>query len=374
MAGIYVHIPFCESKCIYCDFYSIAGRNGQLGHYVDCVLREAEMRKAELEETFMTLYVGGGTPSLLSSRQFSELVYGLRQTFNLTSLQEFTVEVNPDDVTLEWLEAIGDLGVNRLSMGIQSFHDDELKRINRRHTAQQAIEAVEAIGQAGIPNVSIDLIYGLPDQSLDAWRDNVIRAISLGVQHISAYNMMYEKGTRLWVMRQSGKVREVDEETSLSMYQVLVDLLKRSGYLHYEISNFALPGFQSKHNSSYWNLTPYLGLGAAAHSFDGAVRRYNPASLSDYMNSVSEGVLPFEQEEESEEECFDEYVMLRLRTAQGLSLTEVERRFGDKASTHVVEESLKHIAAGRLLRRGDVLKLTHSGVMLSDMVTRDLMW
>lgn len=374
MAGIYVHIPFCESKCIYCDFYSVADASEQLEHYVDCLLREAALRKEEVSEPILTLYFGGGTPSMMSASQLSKLIHGLCDTFDLSSLQEFTVEVNPDDVTTHAMETLHDLGVNRVSMGIQSFHDDELRFINRRHTARQAIEAVQAAHWAGIQNISIDLICGIPNQTLALWRENVDRAISLGVQHISAYSMMYEKGTRLWVMRQAGKIKEIDEDVSLAMYKFLIERMERSGYRHYEISNFSLPGFESKHNSNYWNLTPYLGLGAAAHSFDGEIRRYNPDNLKTYLITIDKGIAAFETERETREERYDEYVMLRLRTASGLSLTKVKDRFGEKAVTHIMQESAKHVSGGLLSHQGDTLHLTRAGVMLSDMVTRDLMW
>jgi oxygen-independent coproporphyrinogen-3 oxidase len=256
MAGLYIHIPFCASKCIYCDFYSLAGSSHDTGQYVDALVAELKLRHRELAEPLRTLYVGGGTPSLLPLGQFARLVDAVGRVAPLDSVEEFTVEVNPDDVTAGYIAGLKELGVNRISMGVQSFDDRDLRFINRRHTARQAIEAVRAIRQAGVHNVSIDLIYGIPGQTLDSWSRTVDQAVALGVEHISAYSLMYEQGTRLWVMRQTGKVAEVDDDTCVAMYDLLVSRLHLAGYGHYEISNFALPGYCSRHNSSYWDLTP----------------------------------------------------------------------------------------------------------------------
>ena len=376
MAGVYVHIPFCASRCSYCDFYSTLLLSEVGEAYVDAVIAEASLRSGELcGESVKTLYLGGGTPSQLPISLLERLVMGLRDTFDLSGLKEFTVEANPDDVTSDWCAAVKASGVNRVSMGVQSFEDHILRLIGRRHTARQAVEAVATLREAGIGNVSIDLIFGLPGQTLESWTASVRQAIDLRPQHISAYGLTYEEGTRLWRQRERGKVVEVPEEQCLAMYGILVRMLQDAGYEHYEISNFALPGYRSRHNSSYWNDTPYLGLGAAAHSYDGKIRRYNPSDLQDFISKINAAGTAFEQEELSWQERYDERVMLGLRTSDGMDADRLRQDFGDKAWRHFTREAAKHITAGHLKQVGECrYVLTRDGIMLSDTIIRDLMW
>ena len=374
MAGIYVHIPFCASRCSYCDFFSTL-RLADVGHdYVEAVIAEARLRMGELhDEPVKTLYLGGGTPSQLPIPLLERLVRGLRDTFGLSGLEEFTVEANPDDVTPEWCAALLPLGVNRVSMGVQTFEDDILRFIGRRHTARQAVEAVSRLRDVGINNISIDLIFGLPGQTVASWTDSVRQAIALKPQHISAYGLTYEEGTRLWHQRECGEVREVPEEQCLEMYRTLVEMLTAAGYEHYEISNFALPGYHSRHNSSYWDETPYLGLGAAAHSYDGAVRRYNPADLQEYIATIASGKPACQEEMMQWWERYDERVMLGLRTARGVDAGKLRCDFGDAAWRHFTSEAERHISQGNLhVVDGNRYILTADGIMLSDTVIRDL--
>ncbi|MBQ9585308.1 MAG: radical SAM family heme chaperone HemW [Muribaculaceae bacterium] len=374
MAGLYIHIPYCKSKCTYCDFYSTP-QVETMEQYVHSLLCEARLRKNEIDsEQVSTLYIGGGTPSVMPTSMLTTLITGLDKVFGLKNVEEFTIEVNPDDVTTHYVTALRALGVNRVSMGVQSFNDDELQAINRRHTAKQAIHAVNSIKDAGIDNVSVDLIYGLPGQSLDSWQHNVEQAIALDVQHISAYCLSYEKGTRLWAMREQGKVMETSDELCIAMYENLVKSLKKAGFEHYEISNFALPGFRSRHNSSYWNFTPYLGLGAAAHSYDGNVRRYNPSSIRQYIKALSGGSTAYSEEHLELWERHDEEIMLRLRTSDGLDTTLFEHRYGQKACENLLSKSKPLIEQGLLNKDNNTLILTHKGVMLSDNIIRNLMW
>ena len=376
MAGVYVHIPFCASRCSYCDFFSTL-RLDEVGHdYVEALIAEARLRKAELNgKPVKTLYMGGGTPSQLPLPLLARLIDGLKATLDLNAVQEFTLEANPDDVTPEWSAAVRALGVNRVSMGVQSFQDAVLRLVGRRHTARQAIDAVASLRHAGIDNISIDLIYGLPGQRLETWAESVRQAVDLRPQHISAYGLTYEPGTRLWQQRECGEVVEASEDQYLDMYRVLVGLLQVAGYEHYEISNFALPGYRSRHNSSYWNETPYLGLGAAAHSYDGTMRRSNPADLCGYIRRITSGQPACQVEDLAWWERYDERVMLGLRTADGVDAHRLRSDFGDKAWAHFVSEARRHIDAGHMICTDDGRYiLTSEGIVLSDSVMRDLMW
>lgn len=375
MVGLYIHIPFCESKCIYCDFYSMANNNHLIDKYINALLVEAVLRKNELNsETLTTVYLGGGTPSLLSITQLSKIVNGLKKVFDFSEVEEFTIEVNPDDVTAYYIQQAKSLGINRVSMGVQSFNDVDLRFINRRHTAKQATDAIHIIKKAGIDNISIDLIYGIPGQNIEIWKNNVDTAISLSVQHISAYTLMYEEGTRLSVMRSLGKITEVDDDVVAAMYDYLVAQLKSNGYTHYEISNFALPGFHSRHNSSYWNLTPYLGLGVAAHSFDGTVRRYNPSNLKKYLDALGEGNLCVEVEKITKAEKYDEYVMLRLRTADGINADELMHRFDEEYYQFFIEKTKPLVSEGSLINENGRYYIPENHIMISDNITCDLLW
>lgn len=376
MAGVYVHIPFCASRCSYCDFFSTL-RLDEVGHdYVEALIAEARLRKAELNgKPVKTLYMGGGTPSQLPLPLLARLIDGLKATLDLNAVQEFTLEANPDDVTPEWSAAVRALGVNRVSMGVQSFQDAVLRLVGRRHTARQAIDAVASLRHAGIDNISIDLIYGLPGQTLETWAESVRQAVDLRPQHISAYGLTYEPGTRLWQQRECGEVVEASEDQYLDMYRILVGMLQVAGYEHYEISNFALPGYRSRHNSSYWNETPYLGLGAAAHSYDGTMRRSNPADLCGYIRRITSGQPACQVEDLAWWERYDERVMLGLRTADGVDAHRLRSDFGDKAWAHFVSEARRHIDAGNMICTDDGRYiLTSEGIVLSDSVMRDLMW
>lgn len=376
MAGVYVHIPFCASRCSYCDFFSTLELKDAGAPYVEAVVAEAALRNPELRgEQLRTLYLGGGTPSQLPLPLLERLVKGLSESLNLSNVEEFTIEANPDDVTAEWCAALRPLGVNRVSMGVQSFEDPILRAIGRRHNARQVAQAMANLHAAGITNVSIDLIYGLPGQTLDSWTRTVEQAIALSPQHVSAYGLTYEEGTRLWRQRERGEVSEVPEEDCIEMYKVLVWMLQTAGFEHYEISNFALPGYYSRHNSSYWDETPYLGLGAAAHSYDGNVRRSNPCDLHQYVARINAGMHACEQEEMTRWERYDERVMLGLRTARGVDAGRLREDFGDEAWNHFSREVQRHLEAGNVrLDDGWRYVLTADGILLSDSVIRDLMW
>lgn len=371
MAGIYIHVPFCQSRCIYCDFYSTLHLDLRQG-YVSQLIREMQDRKEELPSrarTYHTLYIGGGTPSTLPPDQLQRLIVQATSIYPLAPGAEVTVEANPDDVTPEWIAMLKDTPVNRVSMGTQTFSDDLLRFLNRRHSSRQAIRAVHLLQDAGYTNLSIDLIYGIPGQDKTVWQQDVGHALQLNVPHLSAYSLMYEEGTALTRLRDAGKIQEADEEHSLWCYEHLCDALQTSGYEHYEISNFALPGWHSRHNSSYWEGKPYLGFGAGAHSYDGTnTRRWNECDLKHY---VEQGPT-YETEELSPTDLYNEFVMTRLRTRQGIDLQLLRERFGPGMLHHCMEQAKPHLTIGNLQQTDNILSLTRHGIFVSNQVMSDL--
>jgi oxygen-independent coproporphyrinogen-3 oxidase len=368
MAGIYFHIPFCQTRCIYCDFFSSTNRKEKAG-YVDALCKELEDRKDYLRgQAVETVYFGGGTPSQLSAKDFEKIFECLSREMNLEAFKEVTLEANPDDITPEYLDSIGHLPFNRISLGIQSFNDGELKFLNRRHDAFSAVRAVGLCQKYGFENISIDLMYGLPGQSLEIWKENIRRAILLNVQHLSAYHLIYEEGTRLYELLQQGNIQPVDEELSIRMLEVLIDTLAGAGFEHYEISNFARPGYRSGHNSAYWNGSPYLGVGASAHSYNGESRQWNPkASGANYR------IQGFEMEIITEPAAYSEFILTRLRTMKGIDLEELKSRFGGEKKAYCLKQAQKHLNNQWLEIAGNQLRLTKKGIFVSDGIMSDLM-
>ena len=378
MPGIYIHVPFCESRCAYCDFYSTTLMRHRSA-YVDMVCRELQLRLPELQGApIETIYLGGGTPSTLTIEEFSSILTSLRN-FHLSSfnfqLAEITLEANPDDLTEEYVQGLRTLPFNRVSIGIQSFHDRTLRLVGRRHTAQEAIEAVHRCQRMGLTNISIDLMYGLPGETIDDWAYSLDQAIALGVPHISAYHLTYEEGTRLWRMKEQGIVSPIDEEQSIRAFELLREKLLAAGYEHYEISNFALPGYHSRHNSSYWQGIPYIGIGPGAHSYDGTDRRWNLSSLTDYIATPEGEDVPHELEHLTTEERYDERIITELRTARGIDLTSLLADFGERYHAHCLRCATPYIHRGQLIHTADNhLRLTPESIFISDAVMRDLLY
>ena len=372
MAGIYIHIPFCKSRCIYCGFFSTTSLSLR-DEYVQALCRELEVRRDYLHGAPVeTIYLGGGTPSLLSRQQIATLLTSLYNIYNVR-VREITLECNPDDAD-ETLAQLPALGINRLSLGLQTFDDTRLQFLRRRHTARQAIEAVAQAKSVGFDNISIDLMFGFPGQTLDQWKADVDQAIALDVQHLSAYSLMYEEGTPLERMLRQGDIRETDEETSLAMYEYLIEAMKSAGFEHYEISNFARPGKRSLHNSSYWRGIPYLGIGAGAHSFDGQARQSNPESLATYLQGAQSNHFAAETETLSPTEQYDEFVFTALRTCEGMSLATLRATFGDTLADYCLRNAHPHLQQGRLLLRDGQMRLTRKGLFVSNDIMSDLMW
>lgn len=365
---IYIHIPFCKSRCLYCDFFSSTSGH-QKERFVDALLQEMDCRSAEmLRARADTLYIGGGTPSQLSVPQLLRIFEHLRDIVPVEDGAEVTMECNPDDVTREWLHGLGKTPVNRISMGVQTLDDGLLRLLNRRHTASQARSAVDMLREAGYTNLSLDLMYGLPGQTMEMWVEDVRELLEMHVPHLSAYSLQWEEGTALYRMKERGEVAEADEELSVDMYRFLCEATALAGMEHYEISNFAMPGMRARHNSGYWRNEPYVGLGPGAHSYDGVRRRYsNPADLHGYISA--NGRLMPEIELLGEDEWYEEQILKGLRTKDGVELQALPRRYADYAT----KMAGPHIEAGRMVLDGGILRLTEAGIFVSNDVMSDLM-
>lgn len=374
MAGLYFHVPFCKSKCYYCDFYSRVNIDSLRGAYLDAVERELALRKDFLQdEVVKTVYFGGGTPSLLTCGEIARLTDRAAALFDLDTT-EVTLEANPENLSDSFLKGLKGTPINRLSIGIQSFSDTELAAINRKHSAQDAIDAVKRCQDAGFENISIDLIYGLPSQTLEGWSENLQKAVALDVPHISSYHLTYEEGTVLYLQAQKGKIAPVNEELSVEMFRTLRQTLLAAGYEHYEISNFAKPGLEAKHNSSYWDGTKYLGIGPAAHSFDGDSRHWNVADTRGYIETLSRGEFPCETEVLTEADRYNEFVMTSLRTAKGISLNSLLTKFGEKMRDFCLKSAAPFLKNGTLEDKNGNLRLTEDGIFVSDGIMSELMW
>ena len=372
MSGIYVHIPFCRSRCIYCGFYSTT-RLGLRARYIDVLCREMELRKDYLHGTFATVYIGGGTPSQLGVPLLRRLLDHIYKVYTVESDAEVTVECNPDDVTPALASELASMPVNRVSMGVQTFSDERLRFLHRRHTAAQAAAAVENLRHAGITNISIDLMFGFPGQTMTQWQADIRRALELAPEHISAYSLMYEDGTPLKRMLDNRDIEPVDDGLSLAMYDALADTLAAAGYEHYEISNFARPGYRSRHNSSYWQQEPYIGLGAAAHSFDMRSRQWNTASLTAYTAAIEQGHIPMEREVLDARTTYNDIITTALRTADGLNTDSLAANLGRQYATYLLDGAEPYIARGLMQRLGAYLRLTRRGIYISDTIMSDLM-
>ena len=374
MAGIYIHIPFCKRRCIYCDFFSTT-QSEKKSAYVHALCQELDMRKDYLEgEDIETIYLGGGTPSQLTQKELEEIFSSLYNIYKVKEDAEITLEANPDDLTPEYIHMLRTLPINRISMGIQTFQEETLKLLHRRHTAQQAIEAVKHCRETGFQNISIDLMYGLPGETLDTWKEDLQQAIALHPEHISAYHLIYEEGTALWKLREQNQVEEADEDLSVTLFKTLIEELTHAGYEHYEISNFCLPGLHSRHNSSYWTGKKYLGCGPSAHSFNGTSRQWNVASLDKYIQSIQQGELDYEIEELDIYTRYNDFVITTIRTHWGMSLSHLRSTYGENLYQYCLRMAKPHLEQGVLEIKEDTLKLTKEGIFISDGIMSDLLF
>ncbi|PKP07404.1 MAG: coproporphyrinogen III oxidase [Bacteroidetes bacterium HGW-Bacteroidetes-5] len=393
MAGIYIHIPFCSQYCIYCDFYSTK-MLGKRESFTKALITEIGQRANDFNKlgaAVTTIYFGGGTPSLLPPAALHSILHAISAQYNLgaaggpgagnlagnlagnpaqNSDREVTLEVNPDDISEQYLQGLLQAGFNRMSMGIQSFHDDHLKWMNRRHSAAEAVKAFNLSRAAGFDNISIDLIFGFEGLSLQMWRENLSRAIELSPEHISAYQLSLEPGTKLYSSYKKGEYLQLKESLSYKQYSLLQEMLSRAGYVQYEISSFCKPGRESRHNSSYWNFTPYFGFGPSAHSFDGRRRFWNVSSLNTYLKAIEQGTGCSREEIISPKDRFNEYIMLSLRQIAGMDVSFINSEF------EVPDEFYKSLAL--LIKRGDIiekrgkLRVPPEKLFISDGIIREL--
>lgn len=374
MAGLYIHIPFCTKRCLYCDFFS----NTEMKYkepYLSVVIRELELRKDYLEgEPVETIYFGGGTPSQLQAADFSRIFEAIHRLFDVSPCAEITLEANPDDMTPEYVAGLQTLPFNRVSMGVQSFKEEDLRFLNRRHNREQALLAVDLCKKNGLENISVDLIYGLPGQTLEEWKQNLDTVIRLDIPHISAYHLIYEEGTALYKLKEAGKIIPVDEDLSVALFTSLIDQLTANGYLHYEISNFARPGMLSRHNSSYWIGKKYLGIGPSAHSYNGQNRQWNISSLPGYLQAINKGVPDIEIENLDINTRYNDFIITGLRTMWGIKFNEIQQQFGKDKLIYCQKQAAPYLKQGLLIEKDDTLTLSRNGIFISDSIMSDLLW
>jgi oxygen-independent coproporphyrinogen-3 oxidase len=372
MAGIYIHIPFCKRKCHYCNFYSLANQKNK-AEFHQALLKEIVLQKDYLQaEEIETIYFGGGTPSLLSAKEIDEIINQIHKYFKLDSRAEIDLEANPDDINSEILSDYRKLGINRLSIGTQSFDNEILKKLNRIHIAQQAIEAVHLAQAQGFDNISIDLIYGIPGLSNKLWEESIAQAISMQIPHLSAYHLTVEPKTALDILIKKNKYPKPIDEEGVNHALILMETMQKQGYEHYEISNFALPGQYSVHNTNYWRQKPYLGLGPSAHSFDLKSRQWNIASINKYIEALDLGKLNFERETITPTDQYNEFVMLALRTQWGVNKNELESKFGSQRLMYFENQIQKYILQEKVIYQDSVYRLSNQGKLFADGIAGDL--
>lgn len=369
--GLYIHIPYCRKACHYCNFHfstSLSNRE----RFIEALIKEIDLTPGKKIREITTVYFGGGTPSILFRTEIREIVQELKKRFQIIPSAEWTLEVNPDDLDAPKLRFWRELGFNRLSVGVQSFREEDLQWMNRSHSARQSIEGIKMIQEAGFDNYSIDLIYGAPGLSDEAWIQNVQEAIALQVPHLSAYALTVEPKTALNHFVEQKKVPDVDQEQQAGQFILLMDMLEKAGYEHYEISNFAKPGFRSRHNSSYWAGIPYFGLGPGSHSFDGKSRYWNISNNNLYIESLRSGIIPYEKEILTEIQHLNEYIMTSLRTIEGMDLSFIGINWDETYKNTLELAASKYMNSGMLTKVDQRIILTKKGKLFADGIAADL--
>lgn len=371
MAGIYIHIPFCKSKCIYCNFYSVASSK-HVDDFQNALLKEIQLQKNYLEgEKIDTIYFGGGTPSLLPGTFIKKVIEQIHETFDISENPEITLEANPDDVSNNKLKEWSAF-VNRISIGVQSFSDTDLVYLKRIHNASQAEASIKRSQDAGFENISIDLIYGIPVQTESSWKGNIEKAFLLQVPHVSAYALTVEEKTLLSKQILTKKLQAVDEEQSVSHYRILMNEMREHNFLHYEISNFCKEGFFSKHNTAYWKDVKYLGIGPSAHSYNHVSRQWNTANLIEYLKCISENKISAEKEILTSEQKLNEYIMTSLRNMWGCDLAYIDKIFGAEEKNRILDLSKSLMDKGHVEINNEIIFLTEEGKLFADGVAAEL--
>ena len=368
--GIYIHIPFCKQACHYCDFHFSTSLKHK-DRILSAIITEMKLRTNELSGTIQTIYFGGGTPSLLTSEELNRIMNAVYDTFIVAENPEITLEANPDDLSNEVLKQLAASPINRLSIGVQSFFEDDLKLMNRAHNSEEAVRSIQ-LAKKYFDNLSIDLIYGIPEMTNQRWLKNIEQALALDVPHLSCYALTVEPKTALEQFIKKGIVPPVEDDVAQEHHALLVDRLETAGYENYEFSNFSKPGSHSQNNTAYWQGKPYLGVGPSAHSYDGNQRSWNVANNTKYLKSIEDGKLPLEREELSKIDKYNEHVMTRLRTKNGIILTEIKGYFGDKYLDYLLQQAKEYIASQHLFLNDTHLQVTKKGKFLSDGIAASL--
>jgi len=371
MSGIYLHIPFCKQACHYCNFHFSTSLKYK-SQMIQAILQELALQKDYLNgSTVETIYLGGGTPSLLDQQELHDIFYQIQSLYTLSDTLEVTLEANPDDLHSEKIKMLKDTAVNRLSIGIQSFSEQDLKYMNRAHSAKESIACLETVLKAGFDNLTVDLIYGTPTTSDQQWKENMQRVFDYKIKHLSCYNLTVEPGTALDHFVKNKKSKPVDEEQSARQFEQLIEASDQAGYIHYEISNFALEGWYSKHNSAYWRGKSYLGIGPSAHSFNGVSRQWNIAHNAKYIQAIESGKVSFEQEILSAEDQYNEYVLTSLRTIWGCELRKLND-IGTEYKAHFLKQVSSYVDNGQVIHQAGVYTLSRAGKLLADRIAMEL--
>jgi len=372
MAGIYIHVPFCKQACYYCDFHFSTNQQYR-DEMLHAIIKEITLQKNYLgQQLIETVYFGGGTPSLLHTNELNSILETIQSNFQLIQNPEITLEGNPDDLDSSKLEDLFKIGINRLSIGIQSFHNELLTFLHRAHDASSAVACIRLAREAGFKNISIDLIYGIPGENDDMWMSDIRQAIELDPEHISCYSLTIEAKTVFGKWSATGKLKPVDDEVAARHLEILMDQLEGAGFEHYEISNFSKPGFQSKHNTSYWKQALYLGVGPSAHSYNATSRQFNISNNSLYVKAIERGEIPFEKEILSREDRANEYILTTLRTQWGTNLKQVYSLYGYDILTEHNMYLAQLLKGGLAVLKDDILLLTRKGKLLADKISSDL--
>ncbi len=373
MAGIYLHIPFCKQACHYCNFHFSTSLKKK-PELITAIAKELILRKHEIETPIETIYFGGGTPSLLQITEIEFLLKTIYNNFNIISNPEITIEANPDDLMdFSVFEKYKKIGINRLSIGVQSFFDEDLQAFNRAHRANEAKTVLKKASKY-FDNITIDLIYGIPGLSKERWKENLEITFNFGINHISSYALTIEPKTALYQFIKNNKYPNVNEELALEHFKILQTETTKNGFIQYEVSNFGKPNFFSKHNTSYWLGKPYLGVGPSAHSYYKQERNWNIANNSKYIKAITNGILPIEKEQLSKKDLFNETIMIGLRTIWGVSLTDIKDNFGEETVKTLQHKAKKHINNQNLTQENNTLKATKKGLFLIDGIAADLFW